>query len=135
MIKETSSVANFGIGRRKSARVQVNIIPGQGVIKVNNLLGEEYFSSSLESLKSCQMPLTLFDVEKNYDLIIKVSGGGLKGQTDAIVLAVSRAIAKLDPTKRTKLKSLGLLSRDTRVKERKKVGLKKARKASQYSKR
>lgn len=135
MIKELSSVANLGIGRRKSARVQVNIIPGQGAIKVNNLLGEEYFSSSLESLKSCQMPLALFDVEKNYDIIIKVSGGGLKGQTDAIVLAVSRAIAKLDPAKRSKLKSLGLLSRDTRVKERKKCGLKKARKASQYSKR
>ena len=135
MTKETSSVANIGIGRRKSARVQVNIIPGNGVIKVNNLLGEEYFRSSLESLKSCQMPLSLFDVEKTYDLIIKVSGGGFKGQTDAIVLAVSRAISKLDPAKRTKLKSLGLLSRDTRVKERKKVGLKKARKASQYSKR
>ena len=80
-------------------------------------------------------PLEIFESDKSYDIIINVEGGGLQGQTQAIQLAVANAVSKLDSAKRSKLRNLGLLTRDTRIKERKKYGLKKARKASQYSKR
>lgn len=124
-----------GVGRRKSASAFVQIAPGNGQIIINQKPGVEYFQFSSQALNSCVMPLQIFEAENSYDMNITVSGGGLLGQIDAIRLAISKAISKLDSEKRVKLRSLGLLSRDTRVKERKKYGLKKARKASQFSKR
>jgi small subunit ribosomal protein S9 len=124
-----------GVGRRKSATAFVQISPGNGQIKINRKPGIEYFQFSSQALSSSIIPLEIFESEKSYDINIIVSGGGLLGQVDAIRLAISKAISKLDSTKRVKLRSLGFLSRDTRVKERKKYGLKKARKAPQFSKR
>lgn len=135
ILKEKINLLSSGVGRRKSSTASVKIVPGIGEILINQQAGIEYFSGSSQSLAICRTPLTIFESENSYNLIISVSGGGIQGQTQAIRLAVANAISKLDSEKRIKLRSLGLLSRDTRVKERKKYGLKKARKASQYSKR
>lgn len=124
-----------GVGRRKSASALVKILPGTGEIVINQKSGIDYFHSIAYGLGVCRTPLEAFEADKAYNIIIEVSGGGLHGQTQAIRLAVAKAITNLDSTKRAKLRSLGLLSRDTRIKERKKYGLKKARKAPQYSKR
>ncbi len=126
---------SIGIGRRKSASARVKIVPGNGKITINEKPGINYFNSFPQSLVLCRNPLEIFESDKSYDIIINVEGGGLQGQTQAIKLAVANAVSKLDSTKRNKLRNLGLLTRDTRIKERKKYGLKKARKASQYSKR
>lgn len=134
----TSQVKNIlstGVGRRKSASAFVQIVPGNGEILVNQQPGVDYFHFNSQALNICRTALEIFESEKSYNIIIVVSGGGLTGQTQAIRLAVAKAVAKLDTSKRVKLRSLGLLSRDTRVKERKKYGLKKARKAPQFSKR
>nr|YP_009550751.1 ribosomal protein S9 [Eustigmatophyceae sp. Mont 10/10-1w]QAA11686.1 ribosomal protein S9 [Eustigmatophyceae sp. Mont 10/10-1w] len=134
MTKEQELVA-VGIGRRKCSSARVKITSGNGNLYINGVLATTYFNSSPESLLICKNPLKLFDADQSYDVYAQVSGGGLTGQTEAIQLAVSRALIKLDTTRRPKLKTLGLLRRDTRIKERKKYGLKKARKAPQYSKR
>jgi small subunit ribosomal protein S9 len=132
---ETMKSFSIGIGRRKSASARVKIVPGTGNITINQKTGIDYFNSLPQSIDICRNPLEIFESEKSYDIIINVEGGGLQGQTQAIRLAVANAVSKLDSLKRTKLRNLGLLTRDTRIKERKKYGLKKARKASQYSKR
>lgn len=125
----------IAIGRRKSAVARVRLIPGNGDIKINKILGIEYFQNSVESIEACRLPLHIFGLSNTYDLDIQTSGGGLEGQLQAIRLGIARALVHFDLSKRSKLKSLGLLQRDSRIKERKKYGLKKARKASQYSKR
>ena len=136
MVKfEKNNVVASGVGRRKSASAVVKILPGTGEITVNQKPGIEYFHAIAHGLGICRTPLEIFQSDKAYNIIIEVSGGGLQGQTQAIRLAVAKAISSLDNDKRTKLRHLGLLSRDTRIKERKKCGLKKARKAPQYSKR
>lgn len=135
MIEEKQKNLAIGIGRRKSSSARVQITSGSGNIYVNGVLAATYFNSSPESLLICTNPLRLFDADQAYDIYAQVTGGGLTGQTEAIQLAVSRALIQLDTTRRPKLKSLGLLRRDPRIKERKKYGLKKARKAPQYSKR
>jgi small subunit ribosomal protein S9 len=132
---QSRNVLSTGVGRRKSATSFVQIIPGNGEIIVNQQPGIDYFHFNSQAVSICRTALEIFDSEKAYNIIIVVSGGGLTGQIQAIRLAVSKAVSKLDINKRVKLRSLGLLSRDTRVKERKKCGLKKARKASQFSKR
>ena len=125
----------IAIGRRKSAIARVRLIPGTGEIKINKMLGLDYFHNSAESVESCRLPLHIFGLSNTYDVDIQTAGGGLEGQLQAIRLGIARALAHYDISKRPKLKSLGLLERDSRIKERKKYGLKKARKASQYSKR
>lgn len=130
-----SQKTGIAIGRRKSAIARVRLIPGNGNIKINKISGVEYFQNSVESLENCRFPLHIFGLANTYDLEIQTFGGGFEGQIEAIRLGVARALAFFDNSKRSKLKSLGLLQRDSRVKERKKYGLKKARKASQYSKR
>ena len=132
---EKKNILATGVGRRKSASALVKIISGTGEIIINEKSGIDYFHSITHGLGICRTPLEIFDADKAYNIIIEVSGGGLQGQTQAIRLAIAKAISKLDSEKRVKLRSLGLLSRDTRIKERKKYGLKKARKAPQYSKR
>lgn len=127
--------SGVAIGRRKSAIARVRLIPGNGDIKINRISGVEYFQNSTESVENCRLPLHIFGLANTYDVDIQTCGGGFEGQIQAIKLGVARALAYFDTSKRSKLKSLGLLQRDSRIKERKKYGLKKARKASQYSKR
>jgi len=126
---------NIAIGRRKSATARVRLIPGSGEIKINKISGLNYFHNLTESIESCRLPLHLFGLVDNYNIEIQTSGGGLEGQLQAIRLGIARALVSIDSSRRPKLKSSGLLQRDSRIKERKKYGLKKARKASQYSKR
>ena len=123
------------IGRRKSATAKVSLINGSGNILINDQVAEKYFQYNLTYLKTIQAPLKKLELENQYQMIVKVFGGGLNGQADAIKLAVSRVLCNLNIENRAPLKSEGFLTSDSRVKERKKYGLKKARKASQYSKR
>ena len=115
------------------ARVQ--LIPGSGKLIINGLPGESYLQFSPNYLRISYAPLKILGLNKEYDIYVKTEGGGLSGQADAIRLGVARALCNLNPENRGTLKSEGYLTRDPRVKERKKYGLRKARKAPQYSKR
>nr|YP_009396467.1 ribosomal protein S9 [Polysiphonia scopulorum]ARW65653.1 ribosomal protein S9 [Polysiphonia scopulorum] len=124
-----------GTGRRKTSVARVNLIPGSGKLIINGLPGESYLQFSPNYLRVSCEPLRLLGLEKEYDMYVKTAGGGLTGQTDAIRLGLARALCNINPENRLMLKSEGLLKRDARRKERKKYGLRKARKAPQYSKR
>ena len=131
---KTTKVYFYGTGRRKNAVACVRMVPGKGNVTVNGRELEEYFG--LETLKIIvKQPLVLTATEDKFDLICKAVGGGLSGQAGAIRHGLSRALLKADETFRPVLKKAGFLTRDPRMKERKKYGLKKARKASQFSKR
>ncbi len=124
-----------GIGRRKAASARVRIYPGgEGNIVVNDRPLEEYFSRPMDILH-LRRPLEETETEEHYDVSVLVEGGGIKGQAGAIQLGIARALLKADPELRPTLRHGGYLTRDARVKERKKPGLKKARKAPQYTKR
>jgi small subunit ribosomal protein S9 len=111
------------------------MVPGTGVIKVNGRDLAEYFPNKLHQ-QLVQDPFTVLDLSGSYDVIAKISGGGVAGQAGALRLGISRALNEIDKdNNRPTLKKSGFLSRDSRIKERKKAGLKKARKASQFSKR
>lgn len=125
----------IGIGKRKKAIARVFFIPGNGNLIINEIPGEKYLHYNTTFLDLIWAPLKVLNLDTQFDVIISVNGGGLKGQTDAIQLAISRLICKLDLQNRQILKPLGFLTRDARVKERKKYGLRKARKAPQFSKR
>ena len=125
----------LGIGKRKQAIARVFLIPGTGNITINKVSGEKYLQYNTTYLDKVWDPLKKLNLENQFDIIVLVRGGGLTGQTDAIQLGVARLICKMDPQNRSILKPFGLLTRDARIKERKKYGLRKARKASQYSKR
>lgn len=122
-------------GRRKSAIARVKLIPGSGKLIINGLPGESYLQFSPNYLRISYAPLKTLGLSKEYDIHVKTEGGGLKGQADAIRLGVARALCNINSENRNILKSGGFLTRDARVKERKKYGLRKARKAPQYSKR
>ncbi len=122
------------IGRRKRAVARVRFRPGSGNISVNGRAFGEYFSSSVHRTNITE-PLRLTGTADAYDVDATVDGGGVAGQAGAIRLAIARSLLVLDPQVRSTLKSAGLLHRDARIKESKKYGLKKARKAPQYSKR
>lgn len=124
-----------GTGRRKKSIAQVQLKPGSGKLIINGLPGESYLQFSPNYLRISCSPLTLLGLNNEYDISVKVEGGGLTGQADAIRLGLARALCTVHPDNRATLKSEGLLTRDARVKERKKYGLRKARKAPQYSKR
>ncbi|MCE5196743.1 MAG: 30S ribosomal protein S9 [Negativicutes bacterium] len=127
-------IKNYATGRRKSSVAQVRLIPGTGNIIVNNRGIDEYFG--LATLKLIiRQPLVLTKTEADYDVICKVEGGGNSGQAGAIRHGISRALCSIDAEMRPTLKKAGFLTRDQRMKERKKYGLKKARKAPQFSKR
>ena len=124
----------FGTGRRKSSVARVILTPGKGEFLVNDRPFEEYIPSPATRLDVLQ-PLTLTESEGKYDIRVNVNGGGLTGQAGAIRLGITRALLEMNPELRATLKPAGLITRDPRAKERKKPGLKKARKASQFSKR
>jgi small subunit ribosomal protein S9 len=133
--KTGKTVFFYGTGRRKKAVACVRIFPGKGSITVNGKDLEEYFA--LDTLKLIvKQPLVATATDNSFDIICKVIGGGLSGQAGAIRHGLSRALIKADEEGfRAILKKAGFLTRDSRMKERKKYGLKKARKASQFSKR
>ena len=121
------------VGRRKSAVARVRLVPGEGKILVNKRDIDDYFG--LETLKmTVRQPLTLVNIG-SFDVLVNVHGGGLTGQACAIRHGVSRALCKVNPELRPALKKAGFLTRDPRMKERKKYGLKAARRAPQFSKR
>jgi len=124
----------YGTGRRKEAVARVRVIPGKGKITINDKTIEEFFG--LETLRMIvKQPLVVTNNESKYDVIVKVIGGGYTGQAGAIRHGLSRALLQANEENRAILKKSGFLTRDSREKERKKYGLKKARKAPQFSKR
>ncbi|MDD5603967.1 MAG: 30S ribosomal protein S9 [Eubacteriales bacterium] len=124
----------YGTGRRKKSIACVRLVPGEGSILINNRDIDEYFG--LETLKVIvRQPLVITETAGKFDVLCKVIGGGYTGQAGAIRHGISRALLKADDEFRGTLKKAGFLTRDPRMKERKKYGLKKARKASQFSKR
>ena len=126
----------YAIGRRKSATARARLIPsGKGKITINDKTADEYFSSSADLLETINQPFKLLEKSGTYDVTIKVSGGGSSGQADAIRLAISKTLAEVDEGSRGTLKKAGFIKRDSREKERKKYGLKRARKREQFSKR
>lgn len=125
----------FGIGRRKTSVAKVILAPGNGSMTVNQELGELYLQYNSQYIASSKTPLTILGLEKMYNIHVNTHGGGLKGQSDAIKLGVARALCQISTENRAALKAKGVLTRDARCKERKKYGLKKARKAPQFSKR
>ena len=126
---------NIGLGKRKQAIARVFLVPGEGNLIINKVSGEKYLQYNTTYLNKVWDPLKKLNLENQFDIIVLVKGGGLTGQTEAIQLGVARLICKIDPQNRSILKPFGLLTRDARIKERKKYGLRKARKAPQYSKR
>ena len=122
------------VGRRKKAVARVRLVPGDGKIMINKRDIENYFG--LETLKmTVRQPLVLTNVGGSFDVLVNVNGGGLTGQAGAIRHGISRALCKVNPELRPALKAAGFLTRDPRMKERKKYGLKAARRAPQFSKR
>lgn len=128
-------VMYWGTGRRKSSVARVRLVPGSGNLVINGRPGDNYLQYNAAYLSSAKAPLETLGLEGEYDVLVNVNGGGLTGQADAIRLGVARALCQLDPANRKPLKIEGYLTRDPRAKERKKYGLRKARKAPQYSKR
>merc|ERR1712194_63914 len=131
---DTQSVY-FGIGRRKTSVAKVTLVPGNGSLVVNHKPGALYLNYNSQYINSSKAPLIALGLENSYDIIVNTHGGGLRGQADAIKLGVARALCYISNDNRNQLKSAGFLIRDARAKERKKYGLRKARKAPQYSKR
>jgi small subunit ribosomal protein S9 len=129
-----AQVQYYGTGRRKHSVARVRLVPGEGRIVINNRPLDEYFG--LETLKLIvKQPLTLTETTGRYDVLVIANGGGTTGQAGAIRHGISRALLKADPEFRGSLKRAGFLTRDPRMKERKKYGLKAARRAPQFSKR
>ncbi len=131
----TTQRYHYGTGRRKSAVARVRLVPGSGVITVNGKEMTDYFGGRSILHTTVQQPLVLTNTSSTYDVVVKVVGGGNNGQAGAVRHGIARALAKSDDELRSTLKQAGFLTRDARVKERKKVGLKRARKAPQYTKR
>jgi small subunit ribosomal protein S9 len=121
-------------GRRKEAIARVRLVPGTGQWTVNGRSLEDYFPNKVHQ-QAVNEPLKTLDVADRYDVLVRVQGGGVSGQAGAVRLGIARALTQTDDDARPPLKKAGFLTRDARAKERKKYGLKKARKAPQYSKR
>ena len=134
MAKKTAAAKFYGTGRRKSSIARVYLVPGTGKIVINKRDIDEYFG--LETLKLIvRQPLVATETLDKYDVLVNVHGGGTTGQAGAIRHGISRALLKVDNDLRPTLKKAGFLTRDPRMKERKKYGLKAARRAPQFSKR
>ncbi|HEY9882899.1 30S ribosomal protein S9 [Phormidium sp. FACHB-592] len=128
-------VVYLGTGRRKTAVARVRLVPGTGQLTINGKPGDLYLQFNADYLAATKAPLETLGLEGEYDILVNAHGGGLTGQADAMRLGVARALCQLDPDNRKPLKIEGYLTRDPRAKERKKYGLRKARKAPQFSKR
>ncbi len=127
-------VQYYGTGRRKSAIVRVFLRPGTGQWKVNDKNFEEYFVTEQQRV-AAKRTLVVADMAANFDVIVNAKGGGVASQADAVKMGIARALIEFNPELRKTLKAEGLLTRDARVKERKKYGQKGARKRFQFSKR
>lgn len=131
----------YGIGRKKESTAIVYLLPLSELnpnvkIEINGRSGEQYFQQNFTYLTTLLAPFKAINLKSKYNIVAKVKGGGLTGQAESIKLAIARALCKIDQNNfRPNLKLNGLLTRDARVKERRKYGFKKARKSSQYSKR
>nr|QCI07214.1 ribosomal protein S9 [Hypnea pannosa] len=135
ILSKDSKISYSGTGRRKTSIARVRLIPGSGKLIINGIPGESYLQFSPNYLRISYGPLKILGLSTEYDIHVKTQGGGLTGQAGAIRLGIARALCTINPENRTTLKAEGFLTRDARVKERKKYGLRKARKAPQYSKR
>ncbi|MCZ2806363.1 30S ribosomal protein S9 [Modestobacter sp. VKM Ac-2978] len=122
------------VGRRKEAIVRVRLLPGTGEFKLNGRTIEQYFPNKVHQ-QLIREPFVILEKNEQYDVVGILHGGGVSGQAGALRLAIARALIEIEPEDRPALKKAGFLTRDPRVTERKKYGLKKARKAPQYSKR
>jgi small subunit ribosomal protein S9 len=135
MVELVFQKENIGLGKRKQASARVFLIPGEGNLIINKVSGDKYLQYNDTYLNFVWSPLQKLSLEKSYDVVALVKGGGLTGQAEAIQLGIARLLCKMDNENRSVLKPFGFLTRDSRIKERKKYGLRKARKAPQYSKR
>ena len=129
-----AQVQYYGTGRRKSSVARVRLVPGSGKIIINNRTFVDYIPSAAVRLDVLQ-PLNMTNTQTSYDVLVNVCGGGIVGQAGAIRHGISRALLEVNPEYRSVLKKAGLVTRDPRAKERKKYGLKGARRAPQFSKR
>lgn len=125
----------YALGRRKSATARVRLMTGKGSITINDQPAEEYLANSKYLLEELQKPFVVLDQVNKFDVSARVSGGGHSGQVDAIRLGIAKALAVMDENLKSTLKRADLLGRDSREKERKKLGLKGARKQRQFTKR
>ena len=125
----------YGLGRRKSATAQARLYKGKGTVTINDKPAEQYLSGNTSMLAEVTDPLALVNKQKDFDVTVLVKGGGLAGQVDAIKLAVAKALTVGHADLRSTLKKAEFLKRDPREKERKKYGLRSARKREQFSKR
>ncbi len=125
----------YGLGRRKAASARARLYKGKGEITINGKPALDYFSGNKSMLAEITDPLALAQKQKDYNISVRVTGGGLAGQVDAIKLAISKALQTEAPDLRPVLKKAGFVKRDPREKERKKYGLRSARKKEQFSKR
>jgi len=125
----------YGLGRRKSSTARVRLTKGKGSVKVNDKTAQDYFSDSQSHLHELDKPFIALGQENKFDISVKVSGGGLSGQIAAIKLGIAKALIELNPEFKNTLRKADLLGRDPREKERKKFGLKGARKKRQFTKR
>ena len=130
----TNAAPTLSTGRRKESVARVRLVPGTGSFELNGRPLEEYFTTRAHRM-TVTSPLRLVGREKDFDVVARIHGGGVNGQAGALRLGIARALIELDPELRGQLKAEGFLRRDAREKERRKYGLKKARKAPQYSKR
>ena len=135
MVELIFQKTNIGLGKRKQASARVFLIPGTGNLIINKVLGNHYLQYNDTYLSTVWAPLKTLNLENEFDIVVIVKGGGLTGQAQAIQLGVARQLCKINSNNRAILKPFGFLTRDSRIKERKKYGLRKARKAPQYSKR
>tara|TARA_Y100001968_G_scaffold318255_1_gene348241 strand:+ start:408 stop:815 length:408 start_codon:yes stop_codon:yes gene_type:complete len=135
MTSSTNKVVYWGTGRRKTSVARVRLTPGKGQITINGRSGDHYLNFNPAYLSAVKAPLRTLGLADSYDVLVNVFGGGLTGQSDAIKQGAARALCELSLDNRKALKTEGHLSRDPRAKERRKYGLKKARKAPQFSKR
>ena len=131
----SNSVVYWGTGRRKTSVARVRLVPGNGTITINGRPGDNYLNYNPAYIAAVKAPLQTLGLTAEYDVLVNVRGGGLTGQADAIKQGAARALCELSADNRKPLKTEGHLSRDPRAKERRKYGLKKARKAPQFSKR
>ena len=135
MTKLIFQKTDIGLGKRKQAVARVFLVPGNGNITINKVSGNQYLQYNDTYLSTVLAPLKVVKLDSQFDIVAFVKGGGLTGQAEAIQLGVARQLCKINEQHRASLKPHGFLTRDSRIKERKKYGLRKARKAPQYSKR